>query len=94
MTVSIFLQPAGAEDRCMDCHVEENCPYSALKIYLKPAEKGFWGFPVSVATDIEDIAVLTDRLRTGPYGRCVYECDNDVCDHQVGCRNMTCHDTI
>ena len=27
--------------------------------------------------------VRYDCIHVGPYGRCVYSCDNDVCDHQM-----------
>jgi predicted dehydrogenase len=41
------------------------------------------GWPKSVITnEIKPEGILT-ALREGPYGRCVYHCDNDVVDHQV-----------
>ena len=79
-------RPAGAADRCTDCPagVEVNCPYSALKIYLRDRVfKGNCGWPTSVLTsDVTPEGVLK-ALREGPYGRCVYCCDNDVVDNQV-----------
>ena len=76
-------KPFGGGQRCLDCKVEKDCCYSAVKIYLNRAKKGYYGWPVSVVTDIEDLGVLTKKIKSGPYGRCVYHCDNDVCDNQV-----------
>ena len=53
-------------------------------VYLEPVQQGKLGWPADVLVDgIPDIESITDALKTGPYGRCVYECDNDVCDNQV-----------
>ena len=76
-------KPEGAADRCLECKVESNCPYSAKKIYLGMFREGHTQWPVSyITTDISEEGIL-ESLKTGPYGRCVYECDNDVVDHQV-----------
>ncbi|XP_060614723.2 putative oxidoreductase YteT isoform X1 [Anolis sagrei] len=78
-------QPKGASSRCWDCSVEQTCPYSAQKIYMEPAKKGYFDWPVSVVCSdgVYDIESLADALRHGPYGRCVYQCDNDVVTNQV-----------
>ncbi|XP_070615180.1 putative oxidoreductase YteT isoform X2 [Erythrolamprus reginae] len=78
-------KPEGAGTRCLDCSIEPHCPYSARKIYLERAEKGAFHWPVSVVCSNggSDIETLTEALRLGPYGRCVYDCDNDVVSHQV-----------
>lgn len=74
---------AGDATRCLDCAYEPRCPYSAPKIYLGRLAQGRTGWPVSILTFDVTVAGVTEALRTGPYGRCVYECDNDVVDHQV-----------
>jgi predicted dehydrogenase len=75
--------PEGAAERCLDCKVEETCPYSAKRFYLGRVEKGRTGWPVSVLVPDPTVDSITKALRAGPYGRCVYACDNDVVDHQV-----------
>ncbi|MBR7104773.1 MAG: gfo/Idh/MocA family oxidoreductase, partial [Lentisphaeria bacterium] len=81
-------QPAGAADRCCDCpkEVESLCPYSAYKIYFSDRfSKGNTGWPTDVLTNSEPVTKenLSAALKEGPYGRCVYACDNDVVDNQT-----------
>ncbi|MFB4314737.1 Gfo/Idh/MocA family protein [Actinomadura sp. 21ATH] len=77
-------RPAGAADRCLDCKVEASCPYSATRLYLSclgDPERETW--PLGAVTPDHTEAGVLAALRDGPYGRCVYACDNDVVDHQV-----------
>lgn len=79
-------RPANGADRCTDCltEVESMCPYSALKIYLRDRiAHGQAGWPTNVITNDLTPAGVVKALEEGPYGRCVYACDNDVVDHQV-----------
>ena len=77
-------RPPGAADRCLDCAIEPGCPYSATRLYLGflgDPKRQTWPLPV-LTTDLTERCVR-QALRDGPYGRCVYACDNDVADHQV-----------
>jgi predicted dehydrogenase len=74
---------AGEAMRCLECAYEPECPYSAKKIYLGSVEQGHTGWPVNVLTPEPTLESVTAALENGPYGRCVYECDNDVVDNQV-----------
>jgi predicted dehydrogenase len=75
-------RPAGAADRCLDCAIEPTCPYSAVRFYSSRLERGV-GWPLDAVVDRSTETDLEAALRTGPYGRCVWACDNDVVDHQV-----------
>ncbi len=73
--------PEGSTDRCIsDCAVENECPYSALKLYMNME---LTGWPVSVIANDLSKEGRKKALQEGPYGRCVYQSDNDVVDHQV-----------
>jgi predicted dehydrogenase len=76
-------KPKGAASRCLDCAVEQDCPYSALKLYLPLIRNGHTGWPLDVLTPRPNEERVLEALRTGPYGVCVYEGQTDVVDHQV-----------
>ena len=73
--------PEGAAKRCLDgCPHAETCPYSAPKLYMDMERTGW---PVDVITTDLSLEGRRKALEEGPYGRCVYHCDNDVVDRQV-----------
>ena len=77
--------PEGAARRCCDCPLRDSCRFSAYRCYLPVA--GEW--PAAVLTEDQSEEGLREAIRTGPYGRCVYHCDNNVCDHQVSILRFT-----
>ncbi|WP_283591354.1 Gfo/Idh/MocA family protein [Clostridium butanoliproducens] len=71
-------KPEGAGDRCTKCSIEAECPYSAIKLYYNNV--GRW--PTTAIVEIQTIDEVKKAVDEGPYGRCVYNCDNNVVDHQ------------
>ena len=83
--------PTNSATRCVNCQLQNSCPYSAVRIYIdrwkkagSPADQWPHNTLVTAPTTEEK---LLDVLREGQYGRCVYHCDNNVVDHQLV--NMT-----
>ncbi len=68
--------PKDAPARCLDgCPHINKCQYNCLKVYLRDG----W----AIVLPKQDEESIMEELKTGPYGRCVWHCDNNVCDHQV-----------
>lgn len=75
--------PEGAPKYCLDgCAHRETCPYYAPRFYLEHKRALFDNLTRAVSADVRAEAVL-DKLKDGPYGRCVFHCDNTVVDHQT-----------
>lgn len=69
--------PKDSVARCLDCPVARNCRFDAWQAYQPVL--GQWPADVVCLEPTEE--ALRKALREGPYGRCVYRCDNNVCDH-------------
>lgn len=72
--------PEGAPERCLDgCPHSATCNYYAPSLYL--TENTDW--PTNAISNSMAMKDRVQALKTGPYGKCVYRCDNNVVDHQV-----------
>ena len=76
--------PKGAGTRCLvDCPLVDACRYSAKKLYFEHPNR----WECYVWSELEHLENATDEdrwnsLLRSPYGRCIYQCDNNVVDHQ------------
>ena len=82
--------PKGAALRCVDCKAGDTCPYNAKTIYLEnfknlniSDEEKLTRWPYCQVITNATLPRLTEAIEKGPYGRCVYHCDNNVVDHQI-----------
>lgn len=76
--------PEGAPARCLDgCPYKDTCYYYAPALYkIDTAEvKHFRGVVAQKFNPTDE--EVENMLKTSPYGRCVYHCDNDVVDRQT-----------
>lgn len=79
--------PEGSAERCGACSLKDTCPYSAYRIYVEGWKKKdcppkYWPYNVLTGEPVTE-EKLINAIENGPYGRCVFHCDNNVVDHQV-----------
>ncbi len=76
--------PENSGTYCLkDCPLVDSCEYSAKRLYLNHLKS----WEVYVWKDLESVenpsvSQRIELLKSSPYGRCVYKCDNNVVDHQ------------
>jgi len=80
-------KPEGSADRCPDCKYKSTCQFSAERIYITDERTGVLHvgdeWPVQVVVENPTEEKVRAALKYGPYGRCVFACDNNVVDHQT-----------
>ena len=72
------MMPRGAASRCVDCppHIERRCVWSARNMYVDHDELKY------LFADHSD-AAMRRLIEETEYGKCVYQAENDVPDHQA-----------
>ncbi|MDD4124326.1 MAG: Gfo/Idh/MocA family oxidoreductase [Eubacteriales bacterium] len=76
--------PEGASERCTNkCSIYDTCVYNPYKFYGDMIKRNDFGWPLNVVCAKKDINELNKALENDQYGKCVFNTDNNVVDHQV-----------
>jgi predicted dehydrogenase len=77
--------PEGSAGRCLDCGVEAECAFSALKSYIEKGRRVNMHLMEVIPRDRQaKKAAALEAMRTTNYGRCVFRMgDNDQPEHIV-----------
>lgn len=76
--------PDGSASHCVYCQYKDTCAYSCFRIYENIEYEKIAGLAAHgrlgrTNKEIEESLSNMNNL----YSRCVFKCDNDVCDHQM-----------
>lgn len=82
---SVAENARGLEKFGVSTQLRSPATVKALSTFIPDFKRlnDFSGWPSSVLTADPSPETIMAALKEGPYGRCVYHCDNDVVDNQV-----------
>lgn len=85
--LSYFKQgnaPIDAAKYCIDCKYKNDCRYSCFNIYNNEKYEKFAGLAKHGHLGDTEIEINNSLAnKNNVYSRCVFYCDNDICDHQT-----------
>lgn len=90
--------PKGCAERCTDgCSYEKDCQFSAIKAYVTNmlnkdvSVHDEWVKSIAFVIGAGEDTSVEGRIKaleTGDFGKCAFQCDNNVVDHQVAVFEM------
>src|SRR6056297_20545 len=72
--------PENSTERCINCPIKD-CRYKAENIYLLNKKQGINQLEKKISTE-DTLEARKSSLEKTDYGKCVWKCDNNVCDNQ------------
>lgn len=77
--VNLQNKPQEAAEYCKNCTLNNICPFNAYRFYLNHGRE--W-LRAIIGDDLSDEHIIK-FLDNNQYSRCVYQCNNNVVDHQT-----------